>query len=85
MEREQEREKKKLLEINLNKFPVMGMGSGGMGSKSLPKRPNSGREHNQLNCWDRINGTSIAFFFFFFSKGLETWPFPFFLPQSPTP
>lgn len=58
------------------------MGSGGMGTKSLPRWSNSGRDHNQVFCWDRIHRTSIAFQIFFL-KGLETWPFPFYPPQPP--
>lgn len=63
--RERERERKKeLVEINLNKFPIMGMGSGGMGTKSRPRRSNSGREHKQVFCWDRIHETRLLFHFF---------------------
>lgn len=62
--RERERKKKELVEINLNKFPIMGMGSGGMGTKSLPRRSNSGREHKQVFCWDRIHETRLLFHFF---------------------
>lgn len=85
MEREQARQKerKELREINLNKLPTMGMGNGGMGTKSLPRRSDSGREHNQLICWDRIHGTSTTFPLFFFLNTLKPGHSPFFSPSLP--